>query len=95
VWLRLEERGVPTALLGGLALATWKHVRATPDIDLLVGVAQDDLDEFLAYLGAAGIRPKRSPPIVPLGQLEILQLLYKPEEAFLELQIDLPWTWST
>jgi len=89
VWLLLEERGVPTALLGGLALATWKHVRATRDIDLLVGVGQDEVEDLLAYLGAAGIRPKRSPAITPLGELAVIQLLYEPEEAFLDLQIDL------
>jgi len=89
VWLVLEQRGIPAALLGGLALATWKHVRATRDIDLLVGVGQDELDRLLACLGAAGIRPKRSPPITPLGQLEVVRLFYEPEDAFLELQIDL------
>lgn len=89
VWRVLEERGVPAALLGGLALATWKHVRATRDIDLLVGIGQDELEDLLAHLGAAGIRPKRSPAITPLGELTVVQLLYEPEEAFLDLQIDL------
>ena len=39
--------------------------------------------------GASGFHPKRSPPIVRLGQLYLLQLLYQPPETFLDLQIDL------
>jgi hypothetical protein len=37
-WITLEPLGLPMAVMGGLALATWKHVRTTCDVDLLVGV---------------------------------------------------------
>jgi hypothetical protein len=77
------------ALMGGIALATWKYVRATRDIDLLLGTADDNPERLIAVLGASGFRPKRSPPIVRLGQLDLLQLLYEPPETYLDLQIDL------
>jgi hypothetical protein len=89
VWLTLEPLGLPMAVMGGLALATWKHVRATRDIDLLLGAREDDPQDLLKVLGAAGIRPKRSPARVRLGQLELLQLLYEPPETFIDLQVDL------
>src|SRR5438094_576568 len=38
VWAALAGRGVPAALMGGLAVAVWQHVRATRDVDLLVQV---------------------------------------------------------
>jgi hypothetical protein len=89
VWLTLDRLGVPMAVTGGLALATWKHVRATRDVDLLVELAENKLDGLIQHLRGAGFRPKRSPPVTSLGQLDVLPLLYEPPEAFVELQIDL------
>jgi hypothetical protein len=89
VWLTLEPLGVPMALAGGLALALWKHVRATRDVDLLVSIDDEHLDQVLQSLRTAGICPKRSPAVVTLGNLEVIQLLYEPPETFVDLQIDL------
>jgi len=75
--------------MGGLALAAWKYVRATRDVDLLVGIESRDLELLLQRLRAAAIRPKRTPPAVTLGKLELIQLLYEPPEAFVGLQVDL------
>jgi hypothetical protein len=36
VWLALKPLDTPMAVMGGIALATWKYVRATQDIDLLI-----------------------------------------------------------
>jgi hypothetical protein len=88
-WLTLEPLGLPVALMGGLALAVWKHVRATRDVDLLLGIGEQDTERVLHHLRAAAIRPKRSPPIVTVGGLQIVQLLYAPPDAFVDLQIDL------
>ncbi len=41
----LRESGVPFALIGGLALASYKVVRATQDVDLLVAAEQADAAE--------------------------------------------------
>jgi hypothetical protein len=89
VWLTLEPLQLPMAVMGGIALATWKSVRATRDVDLLLGIRQHDPGELLAKLRAAEIRPKREPPITTLGQLSVIQLLYEPPETFVDLQIDL------
>lgn len=35
VWLSLESLNVPRAVMGGLALAAWGHVRATRDVACL------------------------------------------------------------
>lgn len=89
VWVTLEPLGVPMALAGGLALAVWKHVRATRDVDLLISIGEERLEELLQSLHAAAIRPKRSPSSVRLGSFEVIQLLYEPPETFVDLQIDL------
>jgi hypothetical protein len=44
---------------------------------------------FSMALREVGVRPKHDVRPIRLGQLDIIQLLYKPPEAFLELQIDL------
>ena len=89
VWLSLRSLNVPAAVIGGMALAAWKHVRATKDVDLLVGIDPENLDSVLRGLSAAGMRAKRTPPVTSLGQLKIVQLLYEPPEAMMDLQVDL------
>jgi len=37
VWVTLEPLGLPMAVMGGIAVAASKHVRATQDVDLLLG----------------------------------------------------------
>lgn len=88
-WVALEPLEVPMALAGGLALAVWKHARATRDVDILVSIAEERLEELLQCLHAAAIRPKRSPAVVTLGNLQVIQCLYEPPESFVDLQIDL------
>jgi hypothetical protein len=89
VWQALRPMNVPMAVVGGLALAVWKHVRATKDIDLLLGIGAHDLQPVLERLLAAGLRLKRDPPAIALGHLQLVQLLYEPPEALMDLQIDL------
>jgi hypothetical protein len=88
VWTTLEPLQAPMAVMGGLALAVWKHVRATRDVDLLVNLGSKDADEVIALFQAAGVRPKRQPPILAVGPLRILQLLYEPPGTLVDLQID-------
>jgi hypothetical protein len=89
VWVQLDALHLPMALMGGVALAVWKHVRATRDVDLLVDVGAADLDQLIRRLAQEGVRPKRHPPVLTLGPTRILQLLYEPPGTFLELQVDL------
>ncbi len=44
----LEERQVPYAVIGGVALQHWGEPRLTRDVDVTVMVSQQDLDGFLA-----------------------------------------------
>lgn len=89
VWTTLESLNVPMAVMGGVALSAWKHPRATQDVDLLIGLQEKDHSFILQKLAAAKIRAKRQPPILTLGRLRIVQLLYEPPGTFLDLQIDL------
>ena len=88
-WLTLQPLHAPMAMMGGLALAAWEHVRATQDVDLLVGVAHSRVPELIDQLQPAGFRPKRSPPLLTLGNLRLLQFIYQPAETYLDLQVDL------
>src|SRR5262249_51159683 len=48
----LNRLGVPFALIGGLALASHKVIRATQDVDLLTDANRaDDIDNALLKLG--------------------------------------------
>jgi hypothetical protein len=89
VWLTLERLNLPMAVMGGIACAVWGRVRATQDVDLLVGIEKTDPDQLLRQLAGAKVRPKLQPPILTLGQLRIVQLLYEPPDTFMDLQIDL------
>lgn len=89
MWRVLEPLNVPVALMGGLALATWKYVRATKDVDLLLHVDQGDPTRLMETLQASGVRMKRSPQPTRLGELELIQAVYEPPETFLEIQVDL------
>jgi hypothetical protein len=89
VWERLEPLHVPMAVMGGLALSVWKHYRATRDVDLLVNLGASDVNAVLTLLQQAGIRLKRHPPVVQLGPLRLIQLLYEPPGTFIAAQVDL------
>jgi hypothetical protein len=78
VWVSLEPLHAPMAVMGGLARAAWRHVRATRDVDLLIGVSEEDLKPLLSTLISAGLRPKYQPAVTFLGSMQILQLLYEP-----------------
>lgn len=88
-WRTLETSGMKMAVMGGIALASWKYVRATRDVDLLIGLEGKTVDELLSQLRSTRIRPRRQPPVVNLGKLQIVQCIYEPPESFLDLQIDL------
>jgi hypothetical protein len=89
VWVTLESLKLPMAVMGGIALSAWKHPRATQDVDILIGLEEQDEESVLQRLVAANIRAKRQPPIVTLGRLRMVQLLYEPPGTYLDLQIDL------
>jgi hypothetical protein len=77
-----------TALLGGLALAVWKHPRFTKDVDVLVGLGEIDKTRLISALITAGFRPKRGDGTVQVGDLEFLQMIYDPVGALIDVQVD-------
>jgi hypothetical protein len=56
VWAALEPLNFPMALMGGLAVAVWKHPRNTRDVDIPVDVRDANLDELIEALKRAGVR---------------------------------------
>jgi hypothetical protein len=85
----LEQAHVPLALMGGLAVSIWKHARATKDVDLLVGLCAEEVPRLLPPLLAAGIEPKRLPPVIKIDDVHIVPLTCQPTEALLDIRIDL------
>jgi predicted nucleotidyltransferase len=68
-----EERGIPYAVIGGLAVSVWGAPRSTEDIDLLAQVARsDELDRALLDAGFAADWRRGGPddPIPLLLRLE-------------------------
>lgn len=88
VWETLTPLHLPMAVMGGLALAVWQHVRATRDVDLLLSLGETDPSALTNLLTAAGLSPKHRPPIAALGSVRIAQFLYQPSGAFVDIQVD-------
>src|SRR5262245_14836989 len=80
-WGVLKERNVPAALMGGLALTHWGHVRSTQDVDLLIALVGVRTHSLLARLAASGFRSKRGIPLIRLEDADFIQLWYTPPNA--------------
>jgi hypothetical protein len=76
------------ALMGGLAVAVWKHPRNTRDVDILVDVRDVQPDELVEAMKRAGLRSKRQPDVLLVGDQRLIQLLYQAPGTFLDIQID-------
>lgn len=88
-WLAIEPLRLPVAVMGGLALAVWQHVRATRDVDLALSLEQHELERLLDRLREAGIRRKPGSSLVHLGGQDVVPLLYEPPDTFMDVQVDL------
>lgn len=89
VWRALLPLNIPMAVMGGIALASWKHVRATRDVDLLLGIDAKGSELVRKTLVGAGLRAKPRVPDTTLGDLTAVPMLYEPPETYLDLQVDL------
>ena len=85
----LEPLNVPFALIGGLALAVWSYPRSTRDVDLLIGVEQDEVQPTIEALLKAGCRLKKASAPHRVGGHCFLHLLYTPPNEFYDVQFDL------
>jgi len=89
VWGALAPMGHPVAVMGGISLAAWNHIRATRHVDLLIAVDRNQIDPILSTLASHGCRAKKSPPLVAVGDHCFVQLLYTPPDEFYDVQLDL------
>jgi hypothetical protein len=89
VWGVLAPLGHPLAVMGGISLAAWNHIRATRDVDLLIAVDRSMVESVVNVLSSHGCRPKKATPIVSIGELHFVQLLYTPPGEFYDVQFDL------
>jgi hypothetical protein len=89
VWTALEPLDIPIAVMGGLAVSAWGHLRNTQDVDVLVGVERARFDSVLQAVRPAGFRPKSRPVLFRIEQQNIAQLLYTPPDIQWDIQVDL------
>ncbi len=89
VWGTLEPFRLPMAVMGGIAVSFWEHIRATRDVDVLIQMTTANAETILEALRQAKIRPKSQPPVVDLGTAKLMQLLYEPPGFFVDIRIDL------
>ena len=86
LWLELQKSEIQVAVAGGIALSFWGHPRSTQDIDLSV-LANND-DALTPLLRKMGMRLKSSRPL-PLELFHLSQWTFEPDDAFVEVEIDL------
>ncbi len=89
IWATLTALKIDLALMGGIAVAAWQHIRNTRDVDLLIGVDPLAEQALLQRLSEAGFRQRNDPPFMDVGGSRILQLSYEPPGRFLDVRIDL------
>jgi hypothetical protein len=89
VWRQLAQLQAPMAVMGGLALSVWRHVRITQDVEILIALDAGNEPRLLNLLQSSGFRTKTSPAIRSLGPTRLLQLLFEPQDAFIDIQVDL------
>ncbi len=89
LWRTLDPLQIPMAVMGGIAVAVWEHIRATRDVDVLIHIEPADLDRVLDTLAHAGLHSTRQPPLLQLGPMQMIQLVYQPPGFFVDLKVDL------
>ncbi len=80
-WLALEPLHLPMAVVGGLALAAWKHARFTRDADLLIAADESALGAIQNALEAAGFYARHSPLVSQIDQQKIVQFRFLPPDG--------------
>jgi hypothetical protein len=90
-WNILEPLEIPMAVMGGISLAAWNHLRFTHDVDLLLALPDTKRETVVAaFLDAGFFHKKGEPPRwIPLGGIELLRLFYEPPDTFMDFRLDL------
>ncbi len=86
IWNQLEQQGLQVTLVGGLTLPIWNYPRSTQDIDLLLLVEDDQ--QLLLICEGLHCQPRRSPAIVELGSVRVLQTQYCPLDTYVDIDVD-------
>lgn len=89
MWTTFRAANVPIAVMGGIALSRWERIRATKDIDLLVGIELANIDSLLKALRVAGANCEHQPPVRNIGKMQFIQLCFEPRDSFIEVRVDL------
>jgi hypothetical protein len=88
LWSILRTNRIPAAVVGGLALAAWKHPRSTLDVEVLLLAEGHQLTTLIKSLRLARFAFRREPPAA-LGETELLQLVYAPPGTYVDVPVDL------
>jgi hypothetical protein len=88
-WTALEPLGAPMAVIGGMAMSAWNHLRYTRDVDFLVQAQGSKVDDLIATARAAGFEPKRWPPILQIDDQQIVQFDFLPPEGLMPFRLDI------
>jgi hypothetical protein len=88
-WLTFEQLDAPMAVIGGLAISAWNHIRYTRDADLLIAIDDSEIERILTLALAAGFSPKRLPPVLQIDDQKIIQFYFTPPEGLLPFQLDI------
>jgi hypothetical protein len=73
---RLDRVGIPSVLIGGLAVSAWGEPRGTRDVDLKVMLKREDAQRLLDLLGA-DFTPLHADPLQAIRQNGVL-LVHNP-----------------
>ncbi len=60
VWLTIRKMDIDAAVVGGIAMAAWRHPRATRAVDVMVSLSEDQLDRLITALLAANVKRKKA-----------------------------------
>jgi hypothetical protein len=87
-WNALAGVDAAKAVIGGLALTAWNHVRYTRDADVLLAIDEHRFDDVVAALVAAGFRARHAPALRMIDGQGIAQFTFQPAEAPMPFQFD-------
>lgn len=86
IWRELARQDVSACLVGGLSLPIWNYPRSTQDIDLLL-LLEDEL-QLKTICDHLQCRPRRTPAIVELGSVRVMQTQVCPSGEYIDIDVD-------
>jgi len=84
----IKELKVDYCLFGGLAIAAYKRIRATMDVDLMVDISEKQFADFISGLEKRGFKFDHKKGIIKIGNFEILRFIYTDKESQIDVFVD-------